>query len=113
MILSKRDIFFHSKSQSTDDFFEKNNISFSEKFAEDDSELDIDNIFIIEKNDLDNEFHLSKTAVKAMRDIAYFFDRVDNNCYAKFRLLGIGALNKDEENIKTVIADFAIKNIDR
>ena len=54
-----------------------------------------------------------KTAVKAMRDIAYFFDRVDNNCYAKFRLLGIGALNKDEENIKTVIADFAIKNIDR
>ncbi len=108
-IFSARDKFVHSKSQSADDYFNKNNITFPDNFEEYVSHFDAENYLVAEKDELNKEFCLSQTAIKAMRDIAKYFDNIDSNCYAFFRLLGIGEFSKEENDYKTIISDFSIK----
>ena len=110
-IFSARDKFVHSKSQSAYAFFKKNNLSFFEESEECEYEFDPDDWRIMDKNELNEEFKLCKTAIKAMRNITSYFDGIDSNCYAYFRLLGFGSITEQEEDIKTVIADFSITDI--
>lgn len=110
-LFALRDSFIHSKSQSAEEYFKKNNYSLPHSLEE----LDAINMErgdyepIYNKNSLQSEFSYAQTAMRALRDIAYFFDNVDENSTALFDFFCINGFTENVSYYKTVKEDFEIK----
>ena len=70
----------------------------------------------IDKSEIISDFNKAKNAIKAIRDIAYFFDENDANANALAKLFKVYTILEApeivEDYVKSVVKDFVIKPLD-
>ena len=75
-LFKSRNDFVHSKSK---DF----NIDDTKKYSENSDEVDMEGIVSVNLESLKNKYYIGRDAIKAILEIANFFEENDDDCYAK------------------------------
>ena len=107
---SERDKFIHSKTISTHDYLIKNGYTIHHNIEDalDSLEYMRDDP-ILDQEDMKVDLKLSYTAIKAMKNIADYFDENDSNVHAKHSFFRVGGLYAVEPSIfHDVYQEFGI-----
>lgn len=114
-LIKTRNEYIHSKSS----IVEIQTYSFEEiTRIKENFEADIEMMAIpsLDKSEIISDFNKAKNAIKAIRDIAYFFDENDANANVLAKLFKVYTILEApeivEDYVKSVVKDFAIKPLD-
>ena len=109
-VFSCRDKLVHSKSESIEKYIQKSGLSFGEK--EISASFNEIEELTVDLTELKESMKLCEQAIKAMQDLAYFFDERDQNSQAIFFFFQLSNVQEIEnEAILETIKEFKIKKI--
>lgn len=109
-LFSYRDSLVHSKSRSMDWYLEKKGIELFKKEPEE-KEFLIEKI-LIDQEEVKKDYHALENAIKALRDIACFFEKHDKNSSALWQFFNLsGFSSRDQTAANYVVKKFRIKKI--
>jgi len=113
VIFGARDKLVHSKTRSAREYFEKRGYEYGSE-----SERDVWEGFdpakepILDKEEIANDFEICRVGIKAMRELAYFFDRLDESAIAVVKLFGVDLIGASSEAGREVAKEFSVKMIE-
>ena len=114
LLVNKRDDFVHNKPKESflmgyaPEESEKHGEICNERWAQ----LEEEDAVCVHREEAKKDFQIARTAIRAMKLIADYFDEHDANISAVWRVFGIspGSMEFDQrEYIRTIVKDFHIK----
>ena len=100
-LIKERDSLVHGKSTAF--------VYDSDLYVRRDGNSDIPELPGVDADEVHKDFKRAQNAIKALRDIAEFFDSIDYNASAKFKLLNCSYLSaKTKDYVALIIKDFHI-----
>ena len=113
VIFNARDKLVHSKTRSAREYFEKCGYEFGSETERDVWEkFDLSDEPLLDKEEITNDFEICRIGIKAMRELAYFFDRSDEGAIAVVKLFGVDRIGASSKAGEEVSKEFSIRMIE-
>ena len=112
-IFGARDKLVHSKTRSAREYFEKRGYEYGSTTERDVWEgFDPNDEPLLNKESITNDFEICRIGIKAMRELAYFFDRSDEGAIAVVKLFGVDRIGASSKAGEEVSKEFSIRMIE-